>query len=82
MFSKSQAESVAKHLRALADIFDNTVKASAEKKIVVEESTVAKRGRKPGAVSDDVRCTHINGNTQRCKNRATKGKVCGKHDKN
>lgn len=38
-----------------------------------------KRGRKPGAVADEERCENVNDKQQRCKNRATKGTVCGKH---
>lgn len=38
-----------------------------------------KRGRKPGAVADEERCENVNDKQLRCKNRATKGTVCGKH---
>lgn len=38
-----------------------------------------KRGRKPGAVADEERCENVNDKQMRCKNRATKGTVCGKH---
>lgn len=80
MLNKNQAESIAKHLRDMAVIFDNAAKASNTNQTEDETTVIAsKRGRKPGAVSDDIRCEHMNGSQQRCKNRATQGKVCGKH---
>jgi len=81
MLNKNQAESIAKHLRDMAVIFDNAAKASNTSQTEGETGDLptSKRGRKPGAVSDDIRCEHMNGSQQRCKNRATQGKVCGKH---
>jgi len=74
MFTKSQSEALVKHLREIANILESSAKVSSN--IVVEPS---KRGRKPGAVSDDIRCKGEGPSGQRCKNRATKGTYCGKH---
>jgi hypothetical protein len=80
MLNKNQVEAIAKHLRELAQIFESSIKGSTVNTILgVDEIVGSKRGRKPGAVSDDVRCENVNGKQQRCKNRATQGKVCGKH---
>ena len=80
MLNKSQVESIAKHLRELAQIFESSIKSTSVSNEVVNEDELngSKRGRKPGAVSDDIRCQHTN-DKGRCKNRATKGTVCGKH---
>jgi hypothetical protein len=81
MLNKNQTEAIVKHLRDIANILETSNKGSSTNAISeVEESAGSKRGRKPGAVSDDVRCTNINGKEQRCKNRATQGVVCGKHN--
>jgi len=81
MLNNTQTSAIVKHLRDMANILENSNKGSSNNAISeVEESAGSKRGRKPGAVSDDVRCTHINGKELRCKNRATQGKVCGKHN--
>ena len=83
MLNKNQSEAIAKHMREIASILENSCKTSNKLSTqevveeVVEEGS--KRGRKPGAVSDDIRCEHTNAKDQRCKNRATKGTVCGKH---
>ena len=80
MLNNNQTSAIVKHLRDIANILESSNKSSNNNAISeVEESVGSKRGRKPGAVSDDVRCTNINGKEQRCKNRATQGKVCGKH---
>jgi hypothetical protein len=76
MLNKVQMDAIVQHFRHIANIFDIASKQPINN-IVPDE--VPKRGRKPGTVSDEVRCEHINGNYSRCKNRATKGKVCGKH---
>ena len=76
MLSKTQIELIAKHLHELAEVFESTIKVPVNS--VVEPAS--KRGRKPGAVSDDIRCQHT-GNKGRCMNRATQGAVCGKHTK-
>ena len=80
MLNKTQVESIAKHLRELAQIFESSNKVTTVTNSVVEEDEQngSKRGRKPGAVPDDIRCQHTN-EKGRCKNRATKGTVCGKH---
>ena len=74
MLSKQQTASIVKHLRAVSDILENSATVQAE--APVEKS---KRGRKPGAVDAEHRCTGINGNGEQCKNRATQGTCCGKH---
>jgi len=80
MLNNTQISAIVKHLRDIANIFESSNKASNSNAISeVEETAGSKRGRKPGAVSDDVRCTNINGKEMRCKNRATQGVVCGKH---
>ena len=63
-----------------------TKAAKVANKVVAAAAAVAapavdakKRGRKPGAVADEERCENVNDKQQRCKNRATKGTVCGKH---
>jgi hypothetical protein len=76
MLSKNQIELIAKHLHELAEVFESTIKVPVNS--VLESSS--RRGRKPGAVSDDIRCQHT-GDKGRCMNRATKGSVCGKHTK-
>jgi len=80
MLNKNQIESIAKHLRELAQIFESANKQAITTNAVVEEDEQngSKRGRKPGAVSDEIRCQHTS-DKGRCKNRATKGTVCGKH---
>lgn len=86
MLNKNQSESIVKHLRDIANIMENSyktsnqVKADASASDEAAEESGSKRGRKPGAVSDDIRCEHMNAKDQRCKNRATKGTVCGKHN--
>jgi hypothetical protein len=74
MFTKTQSEAIVKHLRDIANIFESSSKGSSN--IIVEPS---KRGRKPGAVADDIRCKGEGSSGQQCKNRATKGTYCGKH---
>jgi hypothetical protein len=76
MLSKYQAAAIVKHLRAVADILENSSTVVAQVDVPVEKS---KRGRKPGAVDAEHRCTGINGNGEQCKNRATQGTCCGKH---
>jgi hypothetical protein len=81
MLNKVQTEAIVKHLREIADVLDLSCKNNIVK--VVKEDDIqkgSKRGRKPGAVSDDIRCQHINEKNERCKNRGTKGNMCGKHD--
>jgi hypothetical protein len=81
MLNKVQSESIVKHLRDMANIVESAYKGSNGNVVSdSEEQTGSKRGRKPGAVSDDIRCTNVNGKEQRCKNRATQGVVCGKHN--
>jgi len=81
MLNKNQTEAIVKHLRDIANILESSNKGANNNVISeVEESAGSKRGRKPGAVSDDVRCKNINGKEQRCKNRATQGVFCGKHN--
>jgi len=79
MLNKAQIESIAKHLHEMAHIFESSIKVSSSN--VIETENATKRGRKPGAVSDDIRCINT-GVKGRCMNRATKGSVCGKHTKN
>jgi hypothetical protein len=77
MLNRTQTEAIVKHLRDMANVLENSSKAAVNQ---TEDAVSAKkRGRKPGAVSDEMRCAHINEKEQRCKNRATKGAVCGKH---
>ena len=94
MLNKNQSEAIVKHIRDIANILENSYKTSAQVKVdasasssaaaaavaIALEESGSKRGRKPGAVSDDIRCEHTNAKEQRCKNRATKGTVCGKHN--
>lgn len=70
MLTKKQTDSLVKHLREIATILESSTG--------VAEATT-KRGRKPGAVSDDVRCQETLTTGDRCKNRATNGTFCGKH---
>ena len=70
MFSKNQLSAISKHLRDLATIIDSSNKT--------EET---KRGRKPGAVPDEVRCQGFIGKGDRCKNRSINNGLCGKHTK-
>ena len=70
--SSSPATSVATKAAKVA----NKVAAAA---VAAPAVDVKKRGRKPGAVADEERCENVNDKQQRCKNRATKGTVCGKH---
>jgi hypothetical protein len=80
MLNKNQSEAIVKHLRDIANILETSFKGPNSNLVSSsEEQVFSKRGRKPGTVSDDVRCIHINGKELRCKNRATKGTVCGKH---
>jgi hypothetical protein len=75
MFSKNQLESISKNLRDIANIFDSVSNQ-------LENSPAkSKRGRKPGSVSDNVRCTAEIANGDRCKNRQVKDTFCGKHAK-
>lgn len=53
--------------------------AAAAAAVPVPVVEAKRRGRKPGAVADEERCENVNDKQQRCKNRATKGTVCGKH---
>jgi len=69
MFTKEQTDAIALHFRELAKIFEKPGATT----------PTSKRGRKPGAVSDDIRCAHQLESGDRCKNRATHDKVCGKH---
>jgi len=71
MFSKSQLTAISKHLRDLATIIDSSNKTEEQ----------VKRGRKPGAVPDDVRCQGFIGKGDRCKNRSITNGLCGKHTK-
>jgi hypothetical protein len=73
MLTKAQTESLVKHIREIANILEKSVGQTT----TAEQTT--KRGRKPGAVSDDIRCTATLPNEERCKNRATQGSTCGKH---
>lgn len=76
MLTKSQINSLVKHLRDMATILEASGSKQEPATTVKEKS---KRGRKPGAVADNVRCqAQLNGG-ERCKNRATMGDVCGKH---
>jgi len=75
MFSKSQLESISKNLRELAAVFDSV--ANNQQTNIVK----SKRGRKPGTVSDDVRCKADIAKGDRCKNRIAKDGFCGKHAK-
>jgi hypothetical protein len=75
MLTKAQTEALVKHLREIASILEKSVGSTNK----VEEPIALKRGRKPGAVSDDVRCQEVLTSGDRCKNRATKGTLCGKH---
>lgn len=76
MFSKSQLESISKSLREVANIFESVSKNQED-----QATTKSKRGRKPGSVSDNVRCTAEIANGDRCKNRQVKDTFCGKHTK-
>lgn len=80
MLNKKQTDAIVKHLRDMANIFESANSANnSASNPVNDEQPVSKRGRKPGAVADDMRCANINGKELRCKNRATQGTVCGKH---
>ena len=74
MFSKSQLDSISKNLRELANVFESVSKSQ-------QDFNKSKRGRKPGAVSDDVRCKGEIAKGDRCKNRKVNDGVCGKHAK-
>lgn len=74
MFSKSQLESISKNFRELANVFDTISKTQ-------QDTTKSKRGRRPGAVPDEVRCSAEIAKGDRCKNRQIKDGVCGKHAK-
>ena len=76
MLTKSQTASLVKHLRDIANIMES---ASAKSENGTAAETKSKRGRKPGAVSDDIRCNAVLSGGDRCKNRATAGEFCGKH---
>lgn len=78
MLNKIQIDAIVQHLRDIATIFDIASKQLSNNTV---EDKVSKRGRRPGAVSDDKRCEYIKGDSTRCKNRATKGNICGKHTK-
>lgn len=81
MLNKNQTEAIIKHLREIANVLESSFTNNVLK--VVKEDDVqkgSKRGRKPGAVSDDIRCQYVNEKNGRCKNRGTKGNLCGKHD--
>ena len=75
MFSKSQLESISKHLHSLATIFEAASKSNNT------ETGKSKRGRKPGAVADTIRCTGEIAKGDRCKNKAINNGFCGKHTK-
>jgi hypothetical protein len=77
MLTKHQTESIVKHLRAVADLLEASVAKDPAVPQAAEQKS--KRGRKPGAVDDAVRCKGLNGSGDRCKNRATQGTHCGKH---
>ena len=87
MISKRNNEAIVKHLREIANILEKSYDVEQLQKVgktevvvnAVEE--VSKRGRKSGAVSDDIRCNGLNQKGERCKNRATTGQVCAKHNK-
>ena len=87
MLNKGQKEKLVFHLREIANILakdadsDNKSQAkSGSAQQQPETNTItAKRGRKPGTVSDDIRCQGENSSGARCKNRATNGTFCGKH---
>ena len=76
MFTKSQLESISRNLKELSNIFEAVSKTQQD-----VATTKSKRGRKPGAVSDDVRCTGEIAKGDRCKNRQVKDGFCGKHTK-
>jgi hypothetical protein len=74
MFTKSQTESLVKHIRDIANIMEAASKGT------TNTEAPSKRGRKPGAVADDIRCKGEGASGEQCKNRATKGTYCGKHN--
>ena len=75
MLTKNQANQIAKHLRAVADILEKSNESGSQ----TNEQGQSKRGRKPGTVPDNVRCQGQNSDESRCKNRATQGTLCKKH---
>ena len=72
--TKAQTDNIAKKLREIADIFEEMGKTNQP----LEKS---KRGRKPGSVADEFRCTAEIAKGERCKNRSLKDGFCGKHTK-
>jgi hypothetical protein len=79
MLSKQQTVAIVKHLRAVADILENSKPVDNKSAATAAPTEKSKRGRKPGAVADAERCQGTNGNGEQCKNRATQGTHCGKH---
>ena len=90
MLNKGQKEKLVFHLREIANILakdadsDNKPQAKSgsaqQQQQQSETNTITvKRGRKPGTVSDDIRCQGESSLGARCKNRATNGSFCGKH---
>ena len=75
MFSNIENIQIANALRQIATIFEKHGKIQDETIV----SNKGKRGRRPGSVSDEIRCQHKINTDNRCKNRATKGTLCGKH---
>jgi hypothetical protein len=75
MFSKTQLESISKNLHEVANIFETVAKNHQQ------DQTKSKRGRKPGTVPDEVRCSSEIAKGDRCKNRQVKDGFCGKHAK-
>jgi len=76
-FTKAQLESITKNLRDIANILETAAKA-----ISPPPNEQPKRGRKPGAVADDIRCTAEISKGDRCKNRSINDGLCGKHRQN
>jgi hypothetical protein len=76
VFTKTQIETVIKKLREIALVLEE-----ASKTIQATNTQKSKRGRKPGSVPDEIRCSAEVSIGNRCKNRAVNNGVCGKHIK-
>lgn len=72
MLTKEKCIELSRHLKEMSKIFEEASKGLEDKK---------KRGRKPGPVTDDLRCKGEIANGGRCKNSSVKDGVCGKHAK-
>ena len=76
VFTQIQLESIVKNLREIALVLE-----AASKTFPTTAQVKSKRGRKPGSVPDEIRCSSEISKGDRCKNRAINNGVCGKHTK-